>query len=431
MIKKRLYKRLIGKSLTLFLVTFLSLNCASLQKKTVKRIDQTLDSPFFDNQFTGFLVVDPVSLDTLYNQNSTKYFTPASNTKIFTLYTAVKTLPNHIPALRYLEQNDTLYFEGTGDPSFLHHYLKDSTAFNFLKSKENLVFSSDNFLDTELGPGWSWDDLQWYYSPERSAFPVYGNTTLIHDIPDWKVVPSYFKDSVITIRNTWNRDKSKNTFYFPENARDSLEIPFKTNNETVKGILENSLEKKIYTRSKMPNAFKQTLYGIESDSLYVRLMHESDNFIAEQLLILSSGVLSDTLNTRNAMDFMLKNHLKDIPQKPRWVDGSGLSRYNLFTPQSLVFVLKKLYEEIPEERLFHIFPKGGVSGTVEDWYGGKEPYIIAKSGSLSNNYCLSGYLRAKSGRVLIFSFMNNHFRNPSSELKLRMQTIFESIRDAY
>jgi D-alanyl-D-alanine carboxypeptidase/D-alanyl-D-alanine-endopeptidase (penicillin-binding protein 4) len=182
----------------------------------------------------------------------------------------------------------------------------------------------------------------------------------------------------------------------------------------------------------MPPGPKTTLKGIEADSLYVRLMHESDNFIAEQLLLLSALQITDTLKTKNAIDYILKTELADLPQQPRWVDGSGLSRYNLFTPKSIVYVLNKLYDEIPTERLFKIFPAGGVNGTLKNWYSNVDkPFIYAKSGSLGNNYCLSGYLLTNSGKVLIFSFMNNHFRNPSSELKQRMHLIFETIRDNY
>lgn len=420
------------KTMFSVLLIFLLFSCAGLKRKAIKNIDVTLESTFFKNQFTGFLVIDPISRDTIYNHNSDKYFTPASNTKIFTLYTALKTLPNHIPALRYMEQNDSLYFEGSGDPSFLHHYLKDSTGFNFLKSKNNLAYYNGNFMDTEMGPGWSWDDFEWYYSPERSAFPMYGNTTLIYDNPEWSVSPDYFKDSVVMIKNTWNREKDRNVFYFDGEKRDSLEIPFMTSKKTVKAILEHSLEKSIDVVKKMPEGTKKTLYGIHADSLYVRLMHESDNFIAEQLLVLSSGVLTDTLNTQNSRNYILENDLKDLPQEPRWVDGSGLSRYNLFTPQSMVYVLNRLYREIPEDRLLTIFPTGGVSGTLKSWYtGNDEPYIFAKSGSLSNNYCLSGFLRTKSGRLLIFSFMNNHFKHSSSEIKQKMESIFETIRDSY
>jgi D-alanyl-D-alanine carboxypeptidase/D-alanyl-D-alanine-endopeptidase (penicillin-binding protein 4) len=127
-------------------------------------------------------------------------------------------------------------------------------------------------------------------------------------------------------------------------------------------------------------------------------------------LLLASSTLSDSLNSAKARRFVLENHLSDLEQPPSWVDGSGLSRYNLFTPESIVHVLYKLYVEIPKERLFQFFPTGGVSGTLEDWYSGNpEPYLFAKTGSLSNNHCLSGYLLTKSGKILIFSFMNNHF----------------------
>ena len=111
-------------SILLFLI-----GCASAKKNLQRTTKTVLESPFFDNQFTGFLILDAESNDTLYNLNSTKYFTPASNTKIFTLYTALQFIPDKIPALKYLTQNDTLYIEGTGDPSFLHPYFKDSRLF--------------------------------------------------------------------------------------------------------------------------------------------------------------------------------------------------------------------------------------------------------------------------------------------------------------
>ena len=148
------------------------------------------------------------------------------------------------------------------------------------------------------------------------------------------------------------------------------------------------------------------------------MMQVSDNFLAEQLLILASSTLSDTLSSAKPRDFMLKNHLSNLRQPPRWVDGSGLSRYNLFTPESLVHVLHQMYDEILQQRLFQLFPAGGVSGTIEEWYpGNSEPYIYAKTGSLGNNHCLSGYLLTKSGKTLIFSFMNNHFMESSIEVK--------------
>jgi len=412
----------------LFFVT----SCSSLKKKTKKEISSLLATDFYSNQFTGLLVVDTQLKDTIYNLNSYKYFTPASTTKIFTLFTALKNLPDNIPALRYVLQHDTLYFEGTGDPSFLHPYLKDSTAYRFLKKQQHLTFSTGNFQDTPLGAGWSWDDFHWYYAPERSAFPIHGNVALFTRLPKKEVQPAYFRDSVFETEYRYNRNPNNNKFYFTSQQKDSLEVPFKTSEKTTQNLLANSLEKTVHLVSKMPEGKQQTLSGIKADSLYIRMMHESDNFIAEQVLLLAASELTDTLAGKKMRRHMLANELADLKQTPRWVDGSGLSRYNLFTPQSMVHVLYKLHAELPRERLFRIFPAGGVSGTLKHWYGHKEkPYIYAKSGSLGNNYNLCGYLITKSGKTLLFSFMNNHFRTSPSEVKLRMQEILEALYKGY
>ncbi|MGO4919138.1 D-alanyl-D-alanine carboxypeptidase/D-alanyl-D-alanine-endopeptidase [Maribacter spongiicola] len=421
------------KNFLFLAVTFLLLSACSSKKSLIsKTFDKQLSAAFYQNQFTGVLVIDVETKDTVYSNNSHKYFIPASNTKIFTLFAALKILPDQIPALKYVEANDTLYFEGTADPSLLHPYIKDSTALIFLKDHSNLVFVSNNFQDEKYGPGWAWDDYQWYYSAEKSALPINGNVVMSYKNPELIVSPIYFKDSVLELSNTNNRNESSNRFYYPPTKKDTLETPFITSDQTTRSILENLLSKKIGAVKSMPPSEKRTIYGSISDSLYVRMMHESDNFIAEQLLLVASGVLTDTLNGKLSRDFILENELKDLKQEPRWVDGSGLSRYNLFTPQNMVSVLDRLYTLVPKERLFSIFPAGGLSGTLKNRFAGDEnPYIYAKSGSLSNNYCLSGYLVAKSGKVLIFSFMNNHFKQSTSEERNRLEQMLQTVRDTY
>ena len=157
----------------------------------------------------------------------------------------------------------------------------------------------------------------------------------------------------------------------------------------------------------------------------------SDNFIAEQLLLQVGKELSGEYNVHKAIDSVLKNHLSTLPQKPRWVDGSGLSRYNLTTPENTVHLLTKMYHEIPLENLLHYFPVGGKTGTIRSWYANDPPFVYAKTGTLSNNHCLSGYLITKKGTVLIFSFMNNHYRVSSSEIKEQMQDHLFEIYNKY
>lgn len=410
----------------------LFVSCISNKGIIKKQLDKKLSSPFYKNQFTGVLVIDALTKDTLYNHSSEKYFTPASNTKIFTLYTALKNLPDSIPALSYLKIRDTTYFKGTGDPSFLHPYLKDSTALRFLSSQENLVYVTGTFENEKYGTGWAWDDYQWYYSPERNALPIHGNVVLAYKNPELTITPSYFKDSVLQLLHKNNRNETNNIFYYPPQSSDTLETPFITSDYTTVALLEQYLSKKIKTQLTMPVGKPQLLSGIEADSLYVRMMHESDNFIAEQLLLLSSYLATDTLNSERIRTRILESELKGLAQTPRWVDGSGLSRYNLFTPQNMVFVLDQLYGELPLERLFHLFPSVDLSKTLVDNSTKNEPpFVYAKSGSLSNNYCLSGYLRTSSGRILIFSFMNNHFRNSTADVRLQLGQILQTLRENY
>ena len=420
--------------MNLILLTFIYLaGCASQKERRFqKNVMEALSSRDFDDHFTGLMLFDPITGDTLLGINHDKYFTPASNTKIFTLYTSLKILPDSVPALKYVIQQDTLYFTGTGDPSALHPYFQDSSSISFIKGFKKLVYVNGLFGEDRFGPGWAWEDYDSAFSPELSALPLYGNViTLFRDDP-LSVTPAYFKDSVQLKTSVTKRLEDRNIFYFDPQRKDTVHVPFKNSIALTKTLLEAAVGNTISLGKSFPDADPKTLHSISSDSLYKYMMQESDNFIAEQLLIIASSVLTDTLSGAITRDYILDTYLADLPHKPRWVDGSGLSRYNLFTPGSMIYVLNALYKEIPRKRLFSLFPAGGISGTLEDWYAGDtEPYVFAKSGTLGNNYCLSGYLITKKGKTLIFSFMNNHFMEPTSSIKTQIEQVLETIRDSY
>ena len=422
-----------GKKISISLITILLISsCVSTKKTISQTTNKKLAPTIFKNHFTGFMVYNPEGKEVLYEYNSQKYFTPASNTKIFTLYTSLKLLPIYSPALKYSFKNDSTYIQGTGNPTLLHAYFKDTTLLNFLKGQKNIVVSLSNFTSDRFGAGWAWEDYDTYYSPELSGLPLYGNVLTAYQKDSLVLSPNYFKENISYKPNAFKRDIVSNTFYLNPNVKDTVEVPFKISHTLIKELLEKELEQNITISNTIPTGEKKTLYGVATDSIAKRMMHISDNFLAEQLLLLSSSTLSDTLNTKKVIQYALDSILTDLKQKPRWVDGSGLSRYNLFTPESFVEVLDKLYTEIPRERLFSLFPVGGVSGTLKKWYkGNPTPYIYAKSGSLGNNYSLSGYLLTNSGKTLIFSFMNNHYMHSTSTIKIEMQQILEMIRDTY
>ena len=81
--------------------------------------------------------------------------------------------------------------------------------------------------------------------------------------------------------------------------------------------------------------------------------------------------------------------------------------------------------------LFGILAVGGVSGTLKNYYKAKKPFVFGKTGTLRSSYALSGFLVAKSGRVLIFSWMNNNFTTNMGNVRGRMEKVLTSIYEKY
>jgi D-alanyl-D-alanine carboxypeptidase/D-alanyl-D-alanine-endopeptidase (penicillin-binding protein 4) len=421
---------MIKKTLCLLCFTMVFVGCRSLRINN--KINKEIASSFFENQFTGIYIYDVNANKIVYNYNGNKYFTPASNTKIFTLFTGLELLSDSIPAFKYAVDEDTITIQGTGDPAFLHSFFKDSTALKMATNYKKVNLIVNNIIDKKYAPGWAWEDFDSYFSPERSAFPMYGNVVTIQNEKTLNIEPGVFKNKLKITDKSYGREAFSNQFYFGKNMVGKTEIPMIIDSVLLINLWNDLLPNrvKIVKNSKIKPS--KVAYSIPSDSLFNRMMEVSDNFLAEQLLILASSTLSDTLSSSKARNFILENQLKDLNQKPRWVDGSGLSRYNLFTPISFVEVLTKMYKKIPRERLFSFFNVEGKSETLKTGFSGeKAPYIYAKSGTLGNNYNLSGYLITNSNKVLIFSFMNNHFMHSNSRIKEQMQVIFEQLRAHY
>ena len=423
----------------MFFVALILSSCS-----TTNQINTTFNkAEAFKQGFSGLAVFDPEEKKMIYESYSNKYFTPASNTKLLTFYAGLKILGDSIPALKYVVKKDSLIFWGTGDPSFLNPDVPESMVYQFLKnSKEKLYYLPPVFTEAHFGPGWAWDDYNSYYSVERSAFPIYGNYVSFDFIPGLdipKIFPSFFEDNLVIKPDASPRiirDTESNIFRhktFIGNKGFSQVVPFKYSPELFVKLLADTLKKPVEIIRHRTEGFSdiKTLYSLPSDSLYKTMLQQSDNFIAEQILFMVSGKISDSLKTDLAIDHIKENFLKDLPDEPFWVDGSGLSRYNLVTPRSIIKLLGKIIQEVPQKRLFKLMATGGKSGTIKNSYVADEPYIFAKTGTLSNNHNLSGYLKARSGKVLIFSFMNNNYTVPTSDIKKQMEFILRKIYKKY
>ncbi len=416
---------------------------------TLKIKHSITKSEIFDQGFTGFMLYDPAKQKTVFANNEDKYFTPASNTKIFTFYASNKILKDSINSLNYLEKGDSLIFWGTGDPSFLHPDYENNQVLEFLKQSDKKLFHANNFYQVPAyGPGWSWSWYNYYFGPERSAMPIFGNIVRFEKkklMDSISFVPTFFASSILPDNNMDARsyrivrDRIDNKFSYKITAFEQTEFitdrPFVTSENLLLSMLSSLTQKEI--ESIDYNVVKdqplKKLRTIPTDSLYKQMMQISDNFLAEQLLCLISDELFDSLNIESAIKYSIENLLADLPDAPQWVDGSGLSASNKFTPRSIITLLGKIKNEIPEEKIFAFFPQGGKVGTIKYWYKSDTdvPYVYAKTGSLSNTHCLSGYLLTKSNKILYFSFMHNNYIINTDLLKLEMQKVLYYIHSKY
>lgn len=402
-------------------------------------------SDVINKHFTGFALYDLKNRSMIAEQNSDKHFTPASNTKLFTFYAGLKLLKDSIAGLNYKEKGDSLIIWGTGDPGFLNSDFTNQEVLKKLKaSGKQIYWSAGRFTGDFYGVGWTYDDYNEYYQPEMSELPVYGNIIRfsknaegIRSLPDLSL--SGFKlspeNSASPGRFRIRRDLLSNRFFHPLSKIPdgfSQQVPFKVSNELINDVLRQHISNYSgMVHEQVPSDVK-TWYSIPADSLFKRMLLPSDNFIAEQILLNIAASRGMEMKTSVVIDFVQKNYLTDLPDKALWVDGSGLSRQNLFTPASMVKLCEKIYDEINNEsRLFDLLPQGGKTGTLRNLYKSAKPFVFAKTGSLSNNHNLSGYLITSRGQKLIFSFMNNNFTSSSAEVRTEMEKVLTTIYQNY
>lgn len=432
-----------------------------------------LDDSAIATGHIGISIYEPATGKYWYNHNADKNFIPASNTKLFSLYAGMKYLGDSLTGLRYQKiDNDHINIFPTGDPTFLHPDFKDQPVLTFLTGSKTQLYlaAGQQWKTTALGNGWAWNDYDSDYMAERSPFPLHGN--LVHfeyskiELNDryaaitWNNDPAFFNtqiDSVYSFTFAQVLKKTTDTAQLrnfsitrpygsaqfslaPANAPFKKDdIPFITDGyKSTLTILKKDKGINIepfpfIDHSLTPDIKNFQLYNIRSrpsDSLFKPMMYNSDNFFAEQTLLMASNEMLGYMDESSLIDSLLATDLKDIPSKPRWVDGSGLSRYNLFTPRSFIFLLDKLNTAFGMERLKRILPTGG-TGTLTNYYTKDSGYIFAKTGTLSNNCALSGYLYTKKGKLLYFSVLVNNYRSGATPVRRAVERFLLGIREKY
>jgi D-alanyl-D-alanine carboxypeptidase/D-alanyl-D-alanine-endopeptidase (penicillin-binding protein 4) len=445
---------------------------ASARSRSALRaiVDSLTGDPIFRSAHWGVLVVDPGRGETLYSHNAGKLFMPASNAKLITGAVALAQLgAGYRYETRILgapPRGDgtvagDLVVIGRGDPSFSDSLagdalapmraLADSLAARGVRRVTGrLIRGADTFPDSTLGRGWAWDGLDEGYSAPvdellfnegfarvtvvggmRPGLPVTVRSAPAPQLPRIAKVEVQTIQPCCMLRNrvTWTGDvrgpRPTITLAGSIRARDSVTLnvalrhPAAAFLDAFAGVLA---ERGIRVVGGVePDALADTTgltllatrWSPPLAEILPAFEKPSQNQIGE-ILLKTLGLERGGAGISDSGRAVVRRQLTEwgIDSSGYALrDGSGLSRHNYLTPETIVRVLDLMRGRDDFGVFYHALPVAGVDGTLRDRMrsGPATGNARAKTGTLDKARALSGYVTTADGRVLIFSILaNNH-----------------------
>ena len=390
----------------------------------------------------GIAIYNDTKGQWLTKYQSDHFFTPASNTKILATYLGLQFLGDSLPGWKMAENADTLFLMPLGDPSFMHPEFSFQPVVDLIKNTKKQIVVVGNQQDhfEVFGRGWSWGDYDQDYQPERSRMPIYGN--VVHFYQSNQKITSikpfyFFRDNVDLDKveeKNWTRNISSNRFYATNQSNKSkyFQVPFSQEVAPMLlavSLLKDTLEKSIsfQKNASIPASSYKTIKTVPTDSLLKIMMLRSDNFYADQIVLMASEKLLGKMDDAALIDTVSKTFFTNLPQRMRWVDGSGLSRYNLNTPENYIAILQQMQAKFGEARVKNIFEKGG-EGTISAYYKNFPGTMYAKTGTLGGQVALSGFIYTPKQQKLYFSVLvANHMSPSSTQVRRAVETYLTKV----
>ena len=410
---------------------------------SVRQAQKTLlNSEGVKGAHVGIAIYNDSKEQWLSKYQSDHYFTPASNVKILATYLGLQFLGDSLPGWKMAENADTLFLMPLGDPSFMHPEFKHQPVVDIIKkTKKQVVIVGNNQDQFEIfGSGWSWADYAEDYQPERSRMPIYGN--VVHFYQSNKkleaIKPFYFFKDMVDLdkveEKNWSRNRTGNRFFTTNENNKSkyFQVPFSQEDVPMLlavDLLKDTLGKIIsfQNKSTLPVTSYKTINTVPTDSLLKIMMLRSDNFYADQIVLMASEQLFGKMDDAALLDSAKKLFFVDLPQRMRWVDGSGLSRYNLNTPENYIAILQQMQSKFGEARVKNIFEKGG-EGTIAAYYKNFPGTMYAKTGTLGGQVALSGFIYTPKQQKLYFSVLvANHMSPSSTQVRRAVETYLTKV----
>ena len=439
-------------------------------------VDSMVADPHFRSAHFGILVVDPDRGDTLYSHNAGKLFMPASNQKILTgavalhllgpSYRWVTTVAASGPIENGVLRGD-LVVVGTGDPSVSDHMSGDAmaplramadslVARGVRRVTGSLVKGGDAFPDASLGFGWSWDDLDFAYSAgvDELTFNEGFSRVVVRGASEVGATPTASTRPARTVPGVrvWARTvaagatvrRGAKAIRVRQDSSDAwtviVEGDITTGDSAVLTITHRDpggvylralyealtekgieLEGRVSPRSSPPT---YPLFSVQSPPLGEILpMFEkpSQNQIGE-ILLKTLGRAKTGVGTADSGARVMRDQLMAWGAASDGFvvrDGSGLSRHNVVTPETIVRVLASIRSDSAFRVFYDALPIAGVDGTIASRMRNSpaQGNVHAKTGTLDMVRSLSGYVTTADRRLLIFSVLVNNWTVPVGEVE--------------
>ena len=423
-------------------------------------LSQMLSKRIRSGQF-GAMVTSLTRGDTLFAQNAGEMMQPASTMKLFSTAVALDRYgPEHSFSTDVLRDaavggdgtiTGNLYLRADGDPSMSARFYHDANlpmstlarsvaAAGVKRVTGDLVFDATAFDDRRIPEGWKTTYLGAAYAARVSALSLNENIV-------WVVVQPAGKQASVTLEpmTTTIPVRSKVRLVGGRGGRIVARraadggIDVSGSIGASSGPLRYSLvvdDPALFTAGALRAALQAA--GITVDGavkpgktpdnaekvaslpspplsrIVSEMNRESINIVAELLFrdaaraSASNGVGTAETGLANLRDFMQKKVGAD-PQQIRVSDGSGLSTLDYMTPRAMIHLLSYAHNG-PWSSAFHgSLPVAGESELLRRRMRATpaQGNLHAKTGTTNTVVSLAGYVTAKDGEILAFSFIYN------------------------
>ena len=441
---------------TIFLTLLLavSLPAASLDLDSLtESIDQIIYESLPEGTDIALMVYDLTNDTTLYAYREKVMCRPASVQKVITSVTALSSLGADYKFNTKLRTqgtvgkdsvlNGNLYLVGGLDPAFNEHELRSMV--NDLKKAgvkriNGTIYADVSIMDsTYWATGWCWDDAPASFQPYISPLMVHQGFVGIEVLPTTKgeapkvnIYPAnnhiQVVNKAITQDNTLGplsitRDwmNNDNTIVVEGNCRrrQSTDLSVVGSADFTFALFRQYLDEAgisygKYAWGNCPVMARDiSVVSHDLPSVIKEALKESNNLFAEAMF-LQTGRLQYTKEIRfqDAAKYLqnfVSRKFGMFSATFNIVDGSGLSMYDLCSPQFMVDMLSLIYRDKDlYQIMYKSLPISGVDGTLKTRMSGKTTLnkVHAKTGSLTGTCSLAGYIHTADGRDLAFCIMN-------------------------